>query len=293
MSVRNWLRLLVLSVLWGGSFLFVEIALTGLPALSIAMARVGLAALILAAVLRASRQAVPRGAGTWAALAVMGLVNNAIPFTLFALAQGQITGAWAAILNATTPLFALVVAHLATADERITRPKALGLVLGLAGVVVMTGGGGGAVGPTLMCLAAGLCYALAGVWGRRFRRIGLTPVSTAFGQLACSTLILLPFCLIVDQPWRLAMPAAQVLGALVGIATLSTALAYVLFFRLLAEAGAVNLLLVTFLIPVSATALGAALLDERLTLPQIAGFGLIVLGLSVIDGRLWRVRAAS
>ena len=288
MSAGNWVRLLVLAVLWGGSFLFVEIALTELPPLSVVWARVALAAMILVAVLAVTGQGLPRRHRDWAALAVMGLLNNVIPFSLFALAQGQITGGLAAILNATTPLFALVVAHLATADERITRAKTIGLTVGLGGVVVMTGGGSGAPGAMAMCLAAALSYALAGVWGRRFRRLGLAPLTSAFGQVACASLILLPLWLWQDRPWTLPIPSGPVLAAVLGIAALSTALAYLLYFRLLAEAGAVNLLLVTFLIPLSATALGALILGERLHLAEVAGFGLIALALSVIDGRLWR-----
>jgi drug/metabolite transporter (DMT)-like permease len=289
MSRSDWIALMTLSLLWGGSFFFVEVALRGLPPLSIVWCRVALGAAILALAMRVSGVAWP-GRVAWPALLVMGLSNNAVPFTLFVVAQGQISGSMAAILNATTPLFTVLVAHVATADERLSAAKAAGLGLGFAGVVIMMGGAtiAGEVAAKIACLAAAFSYALAGVWGRRFRRMGVPPLATAFGQVAASSLLLLPIWLVVDRPWTLAMPGAEVWGAVVGIAGLSTALAYLLYFRLLASAGATNLLLVTFLIPVSATLLGVAFLGERLEVQHVAGFGLITAGLVAIDGRMTR-----
>lgn len=289
MRQADWIRLVILSILWGGSFFFVEVALRGLPVLTIVWTRVALAALILACVMRLAGTRFP-GRALWPALAVMGLLNNVVPYTLFVLAQGQISGALAAILNATTPLFTVLVAHLATRDERITPAKAAGLGLGFAGVVVMLAGAeiAGGAAAKLACLAAALSYACAGVWGRRFGALGAAPLATAFGQATAAALILLPLWLWVDAPWGQAWPGLEVAGAVVGIASLSTALAYLIYFRLLASAGATNLLLVTFLIPVSATALGVALLGEGLLPQHLAGFGLIVAGLAAIDGRAGR-----
>lgn len=289
MARRDWTLLLTLSLLWGGSFFFVELALPGLPALTIVWLRVALAALILGAVLAARGLAFP-AVRAWPALLVMGVLNNAVPFTLFVFAQGQISGALAAILNATTPLFTVIVAHLATAEERITPAKALGLGCGFAGVVVMLGGAEmtGAVAAKIACLAAALSYGLAGVWGRRFSALGVAPLATAFGQVSASTLMLLPVWLLVDRPWHLVWPGGEVAVAVIGLAALSTALAYLIFFRLLASAGTTNLSLVTFLIPVSATALGVAFLGESLLPQHVAGFLLIALGLLAIDGRIFR-----
>jgi drug/metabolite transporter (DMT)-like permease len=289
MSRTDWTALLTLSLLWGGSFFFVEVALRGLPPLTIVWARVALGAVFVGVAMRVMGVGLPARAA-WPALLVMGFLNNAVPFTLFVVAQGQISGSLAAILNATTPLFGVLVAHVATADERLTGAKAAGLGLGFAGVVVMMSGaelaGDGAA--KIACLMAALSYALAGVWGRRFRRMGVAPLATAFGQVFASTVIMLPIWLMVDRPWTLPAPAAEVWGAVIGIAALSTALAYLLYFRLLASAGATNLLLVTFLIPVSATLLGVVILGERLEVQHVAGFGLIAAGLAAIDGRIWR-----
>ena len=289
MTRRDWMLLLALSILWGGSFFFVEVALEGLPVLTIVWLRVALAAVILGVMLGLAGVVFPKRR-MWPALLVMGFLNNALPFTLFVLAQGEVTGALASILNATTPLFTVLVAHLATGDERITGLKAAGLGLGFAGVVVMMAGAelDGAVPSKLACLVAALSYACAGVWGRRFRALGVAPLATAFGQVAAAALTLLPAWLWLDAPWTMEWPGAGVAGAMIGIAALSTALAYLIYFRLLASAGATNLLLVTFLIPVSATALGWLVLGERLLPQHLAGFVLIVLGLVAIDGRLPR-----
>jgi drug/metabolite transporter (DMT)-like permease len=289
MNRTDWLNLWTLSLLWGGSFFFVEVALQGLPVLTIVWLRVALAALILWAVMRATGVVFPQRP-VWPALLVMGCLNNALPFTLFVLAQGEITGALASILNATTPLFTVLVAHVATSDERITASRALGVVLGFAGVALMLGGAelGGAVAAKAACLAAALSYACAGVWGRRFRALGVPPLATAFGQVSAAAILLLPVWIWLDTPWRLGWPGGGVAGAVVGIASLSTALAYLIYFRLLASAGATNLLLVTFLIPVSATALGWIVLGEALLPQHLYGFALIAAGLLAIDGRLIR-----
>lgn len=289
MSAKNWGMLAILSLLWGGSFFFVEIALTGLPTLSIVWSRVALAAGLLGLALLVSGTALPRGVPVWRAFLVMGILNNVFPFTLFVLAQGQISGSLAAILNATTPLWGVVMAHLFTSDDKITPTKALGLALGFVGVVVMMGGTlRGDAWASLACLAAAFCYGIAGVFARRFRAMAVPPLATAFGQLTCSTLLILPVWLWLDQPWTMAMPGLRVIGAVVGISALSTALASLIFFRVLAEAGSTNVQLVTFLIPVSASLLGVLLLNEVVTAQQIAGFGLIALGLAAIDGRVWR-----
>ena len=290
MSVGDWLRLMVLSLLWGGSFFFVQVAVPVLPALTIVLIRVGLAGVVLALMLAVLRIPFPRGATVWAALAVMGLLNNAIPFTLFVLAQGQISSGLASILNATTPLWSVIVAHLATRDERMTAAKALGVVVGFAGVAVMMGAalGEGTVWAMAACLAAAFSYAVSSVWGRRFRTLGVAPLTTAFGQVTMSSLMLLPLVVVIDKPWTLSMPEAPVLAALLGLAVFSTALAYGLYFGLIGSAGAVNASLVTFLIPVSAIALGVVILGELLLPRHILGMGLIGVGLAAIDGRLWR-----
>jgi drug/metabolite transporter (DMT)-like permease len=286
MRGTDWIMLWTLSLLWGGSFLFVELALPGLPPLTIVWGRVALAAAILWGVMRVTGAAVPPRE-VWPALLVMGFLNNAVPFTLFVLAQGQITGALASVLNATTPLFTVLVAHLATADERVTAVKLAGVGLGFAGVLAMMVGErlGGAVPAMAACLGAALSYAVASVWGRRFRRAGLAPMATACGQVTASTALITPLWLAVDQPWQMGWPESGAFMAVVGLAALSTALAYLLYFRILASSGATAISLVTFLIPLSAAALGWAVLGERLEPRHLAGLALILAGLALIQWR--------
>lgn len=305
MTAGEWAALLGLSVLWGGSFFFNGVAVKELPPLTLVMLRLGLAALILLAVLRMTGVRMPRGAAMAAAFLGAGLLNNVVPFCLIVWGQTQIASSLAAILNATTPLFTVVVAHLFTTDEKMTGNRLVGVVAGLVGVVVMVGpaalagigtslgaggagGGGTSLAPQLACLGAALSYAFGGVYARRFSRMGVPPLATATGQVTASWLMLCPVALVVDRPWTLPVPSLGAAGAILAIAAFSTALAYVVYFRLLASAGATNLALVTFLVPVSAIVLGAGLLGERLAPRQVAGMALIGAGLAAIDGRLLR-----
>src|SRR5882757_4077637 len=292
MAWRVWLWLLSLSILWGGSFFFAKVAVGELPPLTVVFGRVALAAIALNLVLAVAGHCLWRRGTPWSTFFSMGVLNNLVPFSLLFWAQTHIASGVASILNATTPLFTLVVAHFLTADEKMNATKVAALVLGLAGVAVL-------VGPSAIayldvgfwgqfaCLGAALSYALAGVYGRRFKRMGIAPMEAAAGQVTASTILILPIMLAVDQPWTLSgPPSATVWAALAGLALLSTALGYVLYFRVLAEAGATNLLLVTFLIPVTAILLGAAFLGERLELRHAAGMVIIGAGLALIDGRI-------
>ena len=293
MAGREWALLLLLSFLWGGSFFFNGVAVRELPPLTIVAVRVGLAALILLAVMRAAGLAMPRDRQIWIGFFVMGLLNNAIPFSLIVWGQSHVASGVASILNATTPLFTVLVAHVFTSDEKLGPGRLVGLLVGFAGVVAMIGGDalgalGIAVAAQLACLGAALSYAFAGVFGRRFRRLGVSPMASATGQVMASSALLIPLVLIVDAPSALPLPSAGAIGALIGLASLSTALAYILYFRILAGAGATNLLLVAFLIPISASLLGIAFLDEALEAKHILGMALVGLGLAAIDGRPWR-----
>jgi drug/metabolite transporter (DMT)-like permease len=235
----------------------------------------------------------PKDQRVWAAFFGMGILNNVIPFTLIVWAQTHIASGVASILNATTPLFTVVAAHFLTADEKITGGRLVGVTVGFGGVAVMIGAIdlqslGVNVIAQLACLAAAISYALAGVYGRRFKAMGIAPMATATGQVTASTLLLLPVMMAVDEPWTLAMPSVATVAALIGLALFSTAIAYVLYFRILATAGATNLLLVTFLIPVSAILLGIFVLGEGLQAKHLFGMSLIGVGLAAIDGRPWR-----
>ncbi|WP_285961915.1 DMT family transporter [Pseudomonas tohonis] len=291
MGAREWGMLVALSILWGGSFFFVGIAVQELPPFTIVMARIGLAAIALLALVHLMGLRMPRDPRIWLAFFGMGLLNNLIPFCLIVWGQTHIASGLASILNASTPLFSVVVAHLLTQDEKMTGRKLAGVLIGLAGVATLIGpaalsGLGDHAWAQLAVLGAALSYAFAGLFGRRFKAMGVPPMITATGQISASTLLLAPVALLVDHPWTLPLPSPATWAALAGIALLSTALAYVLYFRILASAGATNLMLVTFLIPVSAILLGALVLGEQLEAKHFIGMALIAAGLAALDGRL-------
>ncbi len=293
MTPSEWGMLIILSVLWGGSFFFTEVALKELPTFTVVVCRVTLAALALLISVPVMGLKMPTGRQVWLAFFTMGFLNNVVPFTLIVWGQSYIASGVASILNATTPLFTVLIAHWLTADEKITGARLFGVIVGLLGVAIMIGGDVLSLLSIshlaqLACLGAALSYAFAGVFGRRFRAMGVTPIATATGQVTASSIMLIPMMLLVDQPWTFPVPSIQVIGALAGIALLSTALAYILYFRILATAGATNILLVTFLIPVSAILLGILVLDEVLLQEHFIGMALIGVGLAVIDGRLSR-----
>lgn len=289
--------LAVLAVIWGCSFIFNAIAIKELPVLMIVTLRIGLAALTLLAVMRISGQHLPKGRAVWVAFFVMGLMNNALPFSLIVAGQQHIPAGVASILNATTPLFTVVFAHILTADEKMNAWRVAGVVIGFLGVAAMIGGDavraiGADLGAQLLCLGAAVSYALAAIYGRRFRRLGVTPMATATGSLLSAALILMPFMLVIDRPWEVAMPHVPAIFAVLGLALLSTSFAYVLFFRILSSAGATNAGLVTFLIPACAILLGIIVLGERLEPRHLLGLALIAVGLAAIDGRpLRKLRA--
>ena len=227
----------------------------------------------------------------WGSILLLALLNNALPFTLFGWGQTHIASGLASILNATTPIWGVIVAHVFTHDERLTPRKIAGILLGFGGVATM-------IGPALLanigtdglaqlaCITASLCYALAAVWARRFRRMGLSPMSVTTGQLTAGALMMLPLAFVVDQPWTQPLPPITAWGAIVALALLCTAFGYVLYFRLIDRAGATNALLVTLLVPPVAILLGSMFLGETLAPQDFIGLGLIAVGLAAIDGRL-------
>ena len=283
--------LVTLSVLWGGSFFFAEIALESLPPLTIVTLRVGLAAITLWLVVLALKLPIPNSTPIWIAFLTMGLLNNVLPFSLIVWGQSQISSGLAAILNATAPLFGVIVAGILLRDESAAPLKIMGVVVGFAGVIVMMDLSSIATSSLLAqlaILAAALSYACASVYGRRFKATGLNPILVAAGQVTGSTLLLLPIALWVDGNDPYANVPAQVWAAIISLAVFSTAAAYILYFKLLASAGATNILLVTLLVPVSAILLGWLFLEESLQTPHVIGMAMIALGLSAINGRLWR-----
>ena len=284
--------LVVLSILWGGSFFFIEVLVEHLPPLTIVNLRVALAAITLWAIILIRGVPTPKKAGHWLALVIVGALNNALPFTLITWGQTQIDSGLASILNATTPFFTVLLAGALLADEKLTNSKLAGVILGVIGTVIMIGpdalkGITGSLLGQLAVIGAAISYALAGVYSRRFKSWGISPLMIATGQVTFAALMLLPLTLAVDQPWSLSMPDTTVWLYMAGLAFLSTVLAYILYFRLIATAGATNAALVTFLIPISAILLGIFILGETFTAGQGVGMALIGVGLLVMDGRIF------
>ena len=294
MTVREWGLLALLSLLWGGSFVFIGVAVKELPPLTLAALRVGIAALILWAIAPLTGARPPRSGNALAALALLGLGNNALPFALIAWGQIHLPAGLASILNAATPLFGVLVAHVFTAEEKLSRLKIIGAVAGMAGVAWTIGpdallgrGGTNALAEGAVLLAA-LSYAVTAVFARRVGPLGLKPIDVATGQTTAGAIYLVPIAFLFDRPWSLPVPSAPVVVSVFAIAALCTALAYVIYFRILSGAGATNVLLVTLVAPATSVILGALFLHERLLSRQFLGFALIALGLALIDGRLPR-----
>lgn len=289
MHEHDWLLLVLLSILWGGSFFFNGVAVRELPPLTIVLARVTIAAALLLPLLWARGGRLPASFKAWLPFLVMGLLNNVIPFTLIVRGQTLIASGTAAVLNATTPLFTVLVMA-AAGDEPMLGRSLGGVLVGLAGVIVLRGESLQlASGETLgmgLCLAAALSYGFSGLWGRR-NLAGVQPLTAATCQLICSSAVMLMLAGSIDRPWTLPMPSPSTWLALLGIAGLATALAYIIFFQILTRSGATNVMLVTLLIPVTAILLGHFLLGEALEPRAIAGACIIGCALLIVDGRVF------
>jgi len=293
MSATDILMLVTLSILWGGSFFFIEILVKHLSPLTIVTMRVGLAALALWCIVLVRRLTLPSTLKQWGGLFIVGLINNALPFTLITWGQTHISSGLASIFNATTPFFTVLVAGVILVDERVTRQKLAGVMIGLMGTIILIGpeslkGVTGSILGQLAVMGAALSYAVASVYSRRFKAWGLSPMIIVTGQVTMATLILLPLALTIEKPWIGFDMPFEAIWAICGLAFVSTVIAYVLFFKLIASAGATNTALVTFLIPISAILLGVTILGERFTFLQAIGMAFIGFGLLVMDGRVFK-----
>lgn len=291
MNRSDWATLISLALIWGGAFFCIHVAVHSVPPLTYVWLRVTIAAAALWAYLAWRKESAGLPRSVWGSMLVLALLNNVIPFILFGWGQTHIASGLASILNATTPIWGVIVAHLFTADERLTPRKLGGVLVGFGGVAVMIGPDLlGSIGSNalaqLACVSAALLYALAGVWARRFKRLGISPMSVTTGQLTVSALVTLPVAMLFDKPWTQPLPPLGAIGAIVVLAVICSAFAYILYFRLIDSAGATNALLVTLLVPPVAILLGALLLGEVIAPRDLGGMALIALGLAAIDGRL-------
>jgi drug/metabolite transporter (DMT)-like permease len=287
-DARDWSLLALLSVLWGGSFFFNGVVLKELPPLTVVLLRVALAAIILLPVLRAYRITFPVGLSGWKPFFIIALLNNVLPFSLIVTGQTFIPSGLASILNATTPLFTVVVMA-AAGDEKLYARRVAGVATGLIGVVILHGQDlnfrtGEGIG-ILLCLAAAFSYGLSALYARR-QLSNSPPLATATFQLMASSLMMTIIAAVFERPWQLPMPGATTWLAMIGLAALSTALAYIVFFQILRRSGSTNVMLVTLLIPVTAIVLGYLVLGERISPREIVGALVIGSALLLIDGRV-------
>jgi drug/metabolite transporter (DMT)-like permease len=296
MGLAEWGMLILLGVIWGGSFFLARIAVAEIAPLTLVLLRVGIAAIALHVYLLARGQSFAPALPHWPLFLALGITNNVIPFSLIFFGQTVLGAGVAAVLNATTPFWTIILANALTNDEKISLNKVLGVLLGIAGTAVMIGPGliaglGGPAWAKFALIGAALSYAVALLVARRLR--SLPPSIVATGQLTVSTVIMLPVILVMGGLGALASTSAGVWAAVLGIALVSSAFGYLLYFTLVTRAGATNASLVTLIVPMSAILLGTLFLDERLELFEVGGMALIAIGLVTIDGRLLRRRAAN
>ncbi len=291
MNRADWIILGVLAIIWGGAFFFIGVAVRHVPPLTYVLLRLTIAAGAMWGFLAFKRQPLGLPREAWGSILLLAFLNNALPFALFGWSQTHIASGLASILNATTPIWGVVVAHLFTKDERMTPRKLTGVLLGFAGVATMIGPSllaslGSSALAQLACVTASLSYAFAAVWARRFREMGVSPLSITTGQLTAGAVMMLPLSLLIDRPWTHAFPPLSAWAAIAALAIFCTAFGYVLYFKLIATSGATNALLVTLLVPPVAIVLGGLFLGEILAPQDFIGLALIALGLAAIDGRL-------
>ncbi|XYI03768.1 DMT family transporter [Sorangium sp. So ce1128] len=272
---RSLPLLLVLATLWGGSYTLIRVGVATIPPITLIAARTAIAGAILWGCALAQGLSVPRAPGLWRQFCVQAVLNSVVPFTLIAWAERRVPAGVAAILNSMSPIFAMLLTWLSARHERVTARKLSGVVCGLAGVALVVGrsaldGWGGDVLPELSILVASGCYAMAAIYGRTFR--GLSPLLPAAGSMACGAAMLVPASLLLDEPWRLHVSSAS-LSALLALAVFSTALAYVIYFRLMQTLGSIGTTSQAFLRVPIGVGLGALFLDE--SLPATAWLGLV------------------
>ncbi len=288
MKSKHFLLLLLLAALWGPSFLFIKIAVETIPPITLVLGRIGIAAVLLWLFLRFSGGRLPTSGRVWGLLAVMALVQNAIPFVLFSWSEQFIDSALASILNGATPLFTIFLAHFFTQDDRLSVMKLVGALIGFGGLVVLVipsfldGVQSTTLGVLAMTVAAAL-YGVAIVFSRKYLR-GLPPLVAPAGQMILATLFLLPTALIVERPFQLPMPSIPSLLSVVTLGIFGTGIAFIVYYRLIAEVSASYVSMVTYIIPIVGVILGVVVLNEQLNWYSYVGCGLILFGVAIVNG---------
>ena len=283
MSLNNWVLLIVLSIVWGGSFYFIEKALVYFTFEQVVFFRVFFAALFILIILVIKKIKIIFDLKLWLIFFIMGILNNVIPFLGITYAQESITGSLASLFNATTPIFTALLAHLLTKDEKISKTKALGIIIGFIGMIILLlpKGFGNFELAGVFAIVAAISYAFAGIFGKKLKEYN--PIFNVFGMLSTSSVIM--YCIFFPSINSLEINSFYEFKDIVLLAVVSTSIAYIIYFRLLFSVGAVKLLLVTYLIPISASILGIFLLNEEFTFNMLFGTGVIFVSLWLINKR--------
>ncbi|HSJ54025.1 MAG TPA: EamA family transporter [Anaerolineae bacterium] len=282
----NLVLLLLLGAMWGSSYLFIKVTVADVPPFTLVAGRLTMAAVILWAILLATRQPVARSRSAWAAFAVMGLFSGTIPYVLITWGEQTIDSGLAALLQATMPIFTVVMAHFVTADERIRPKRILGIIAGFAGVLVLMlpdlrqGMQANVLGQ-LAVVVSSVSYAGATIFARRRLR-GTSPLMATTGQITTGALFTLPLSLLIERPFGLS-PSTEALLSWLGLVLIGTVVAYVIYYALLARTSATFTSTVTYIIPVNGLILGALVLDEPLTLIILASAALILAGVLLVS----------
>lgn len=288
MNGKNLLLLIILAALWGPSFLFIKVAVADIPPLTLVLGRVAIGATFLLVVLRARRGRLPADRRIWGHLAVMALLHNALPWVLLSWGEQYIDSALASILNGTTPLFTIILAHFLVEGDQLTASKLSGVLIGFAGLIllILPSLGGGLQATTWGLAAvttAAAIYGVAMIYSRNHLR-GLPPLTAPTAQLLLATLYMAPVAMLFDKPWTLDRPSPAALGSLFLLGILGTGLAFIVYYRLLETAGPTYIAMVTYVIPIFGVILGVLVLNEQLTWYALGGFILILLGVMVVNG---------
>jgi drug/metabolite transporter (DMT)-like permease len=276
--------LLALATLWGASYTFIKIGVETIAPITLIATRTLIAGLLLLAALRFRGLSLPKDKAVWGRFLVQACLNSAIPFTLIAWAEKTVDAGLAAILNSTTPIFAFLLTALLTRHEPVTGRKLFGVAAGIAGITLVVGlealhGAGDQLPAQLAIVAATICYASAAIFGRGFK--SLDPMMPAAGSLICGAIILIPLSLIIDRPWTLAPSTGSIL-ALLGLSVFSTALAFVIYFRLVHTLGSVGTTAQAYLRVPIGVAIGVVFLGETISSTALIGLACVITGVAAM-----------
>ncbi|WP_158816136.1 DMT family transporter [Methylocapsa sp. S129] len=287
--------LLLLATLWGASYSFIKLGVATVPPITLIAARTLIAGVLLLAVMRCRGLRLPKDAATWRRFVIQACLNSVIPWTLIAWGERSLDAGLATILNSTSPILTFFLTLAIARHETLSSRKLFGVVAGMAGICLIVGvralaDAGAHLAAEIATVTAALCYAGGAIFSRGFR--GLDPMAPAVGSLLCGAAILIPACLVVDRPWTLA-PSTTSMLALAGLAVFSTALAFVIYFRLIMTLGSVGTTAQAYLRVPIGVALGVIFLGETLTSTAWIGLGCVVIGVAAMTKPVRKIVAAN